>query len=187
MPDKAAGKASHDLQFNVAQLLKQQTGARRVYDVQASDVPSLDKDLALVAPLEGRVQFTRIGSGILVAGELETTVELECTRCLAAFETRVGIDIEEEFRPTMDVISGAKLPLEPDQDLANLIDERHILDLSEVVRQDLLLSLPTSPVCRPDCLGLCPMCGQNRNEGTCQCETEEADPRWAALREKFKE
>lgn len=187
MNKQRSKRAPHFFQFNVAQLLKQPSGTRRVYDIDTSDVPPLDDDLKVVAPFRGRVRFMRVGIGILVIGELETTVELECSRCLTAFQTSTRFEIEEEFRPTLDVNSGARLSQEPDQDAATLIDERHILDLAEVIRQDLTLSLSPSPVCRPDCGGLCPHCGQNRNEGSCDCDTEAIDPRWAALKASFEE
>lgn len=185
MREKRPRKASHSFQFNVAQLLKQPSGTRRVYDINTADVSPLDDELKVVAPFRGQVRFTRVGNGILVTGDLGTTVELECSRCLSTFQTTTQFEIEEEFRPTLDIVSGARLPQESDQDLATLIDERHILDLAEVVRQDLLLSLPPSSICRSDCRGLCPNCGQNRNEESCDCGTEAIDPRWAALRENF--
>ena len=180
MREKQSIRRSHALQFNVAQLLKGQSGARRDFEVDTI-LPSLDDRLVVVAPFHGHVHFVRVGAGLLVTGDLETTVELECSRCLTLFQQTVRFDIEEEFRPTLDITTGARLVQEPDQDAATLIDERHILDLTEVVRQDLLLSLPTSPLCRPDCRGLCPQCGQNLNEGSCHCEGELIDPRWAAL------
>jgi uncharacterized protein len=179
--------ASHAFQFNVAQLLKQPSGTRRIYDIDASDGPPLDDDLKVVAPFHGEVRFMRVGAGILVTGKLETAVELECSRCLAAFQTATRFEIEEEFRPTLDVNSGARLAQESDQDTATLIDERHILDLAEVIRQNLTLSLPRSPLCRPDCEGLCPQCGENRNEGSCDCEIEVVDPRWAVLKASLEE
>jgi uncharacterized protein len=177
----------HAFQFNVAQLLKQPSGTRRVYDIDTADGPPLDDDLKVVAPFRGEVRFMRVGAGILVTGELETRVELDCSRCLTAFQTTTRFEIEEEFRPTHDVNSGARLAQEPDQDAATLIDERHILDLAEVIRQDLTLSLPSSPLCRPDCKGLCPNCGQDWNEGSCDCDTQVIDPRWEALKASFED
>jgi uncharacterized protein len=56
-----------------------------------------------------------------------------------------------------------------------------------VAREDFLLSIPISAVCRPDCRGLCPKCGKNWNEGPCDCEDDEIDPRWAGLADLFKE
>ncbi len=186
MNERRAARNPHAFQFNVAQLLKQPSGTRRVYDIDTSDLPPLD-DLEIVAPFRGRLRFMRVGSGILVTGVLETSVETECTRCLTTFQTTTQFEIEEEFKPSVDINSGAHLAQDPDQDTATLIDERHILDLAEIIRQDLTLSLPPSPVCRPDCAGLCPQCGQNQNEATCDCDTDAVDPRWAALKANFEE
>lgn len=187
MNQRRSKRTPHAFQFNVAQLLKQPSGTRRVYDIKdAAGLPPLD-DLKVIAPFQGRLRFMRVGSGILVTGELGTRVELECGRCLTTFQTEAQFEIEEEFKPSVDINSGAHLAQDPDQDAATLIDERHILDLAEVIRQELTLSLPSSPVCRPDCAGLCPQCGQNRNEGTCDCDTDAVDPRWEALKANFEE
>ncbi len=180
MSEKPPARGSTSLQFNVAQLLKQPTGARRIYDEHV-DSPVLDEHLVVVAPLRGQVRLLRIGTGILVTGELTATVELECMRCLSQFRLPVQLELEEEFRPTIDVATCLKLDLEPDQDPATLVDEHHTLDLTEVVRQDLWLGLPSAPVCRSDCKGLCPRCGQDRNRGECDCEAEAVDVRWVAL------
>jgi uncharacterized protein len=95
--------------------------------------------------------------------------------------------IEEEFTPTIDIVTGAKLPLSGEEEVATRIDAHHILDLTEVIRQDLLLALPMYPVCRSKCKGLCPHCGQNWNEGACECSLEEIDPRLAVLRQLLEE
>lgn len=185
MRKKRPSKVSHALQFNVAQLLKQQSGTRRVYDID-TEMPPLDDGLNVVASFRGQVRFTRVGAGLLATGNLETVIELQCNRCLSTFRVPASFEIEEEFRPSLDIVTGARLPQELDQDPATLIDERHILDMAEVVRQNLLLSLPSSPVCRPDCQGFCPQCGQNLNEGSCNCEEEVIDLRWMALKESVK-
>jgi uncharacterized protein len=187
MKKQRSRQSPHAFQFNVAQLLKQPSGARRVYDIEDADAPPLDVDVMLVAPFRGHLQFMRVGQGILVRGKLATTVELECTRCLTTFQSATQFEIEEEFKPTLDINTGTRLVQEDGQDQATLIDERHILDLGEIVRQDLMLSLPPSPVCRPDCRGLCPICGQDRNEASCDCQPEVIDPRWAALKASFEE
>ncbi|MGQ9501655.1 MAG: YceD family protein [Anaerolineae bacterium] len=171
------------LQFNVAQLLKQATGASRSYEVDIP-FPELDEQLILVAPLRGHVHFLRVGLGILASGTFSTVVELTCMRCLSEFHLPIEFEVEEEFTPTIDIVTGIKVPLPPDQDTATLIDEHHILDLTEVIRQDVWLSLPNSPICHPDCKGLCPYCGQNRNLEECNCRAEEIDARWISLLRK---
>ncbi|NIO68382.1 MAG: DUF177 domain-containing protein, partial [Anaerolineae bacterium] len=101
--------------------------------------------------------------------------------CLESFSTPVDFTLEEEFRPIIDIRTGAKLPPADGEDEATLIDGQHIIDLLEVMRQDILLALPPRSLCKPDCAGLCSQCGQNLNEGPCTCEQPLGDPRWEAL------
>jgi uncharacterized protein len=169
------------MQFNVAQLLKEPTGSTRKYEI-SEELDDLDPEIVIQAPITGKVKFTKIPQGILVNGDMETVVEVACGRCLEPFDVPVTIEIEEQFRPTLDLVTGARLPVGDDDDTATVIDERNQLDLSEVVRQDLLIALPVHALCREDCKGLCPTCGANLNEGACDCENEEFDPRWDALR-----
>jgi uncharacterized protein len=170
------------MQYNVSQLLKAHSGVSRRYEVEA-DIEGLDEELKPRDLLRGEVQLMRTSQGILVTGHLHTVVELTCDRCLEPFTVPVEIDLEEEFRPTVDIGTGASLPVVAEEDGAGLINGHHILDLTEVVRQALLLAIPMHPLCRPDCAGLCPECGQNLNEGSCQCQPRVEDLRWAALKE----
>jgi uncharacterized protein len=119
--------------------------------------------------------------GILATGWLETTLGLVCDRCLSPYTQKVEIELEDEFKPSIDIVSGASLPVLP-EDEGNLIDDHHILDLHEVVRQRLLISQPPHALCKADCQGLCATCGKNLNEGACDCDSDELDPRWASLR-----
>ena len=94
----------------------------------------------------------------------------------------VRFALEEEFHPTIDIVTGANLPILSDEEPATRIDAHHILDLTEVVRQNILLAIPPYPVCRSQCAGLCPQCGQNWNEGTCDCTDDQVDPRLQVLK-----
>ncbi len=172
------------LKFNVAQLLKGPIGARREYDLE-DDIHGLDDEVRAVEPLRGKLKLTRTASGILATGNLHTVVEIECRRCLQSFISPVEFDLEEEFIPTVDVVSGTSLPAQETEE-ALLIDERHMLDLSEVVRQYILLHREQYPLCSEACAGLCPVCGQNLNVGPCGCQDLSEDPRWAVLRELLK-
>jgi uncharacterized protein len=170
------------LEFNVAQLLKESTGAVRNYEVNTDLVGDFDDgELKIVAPLTGQVRFLRTGPHILATGELQTSIEKSCGRCLTSFTAPVAIELEEEFFPTLDIITGAAITQPPEIEEANLVDEQHILDLSEVVRQELLVKNDSIFYCRPDCKGLCPTCGQDLNVGSCNCHNEDVDPRWAGL------
>ena len=170
------------MQFNVAQLLRSAAGASREYDLE-EDITGIDKELDVVKPLQGKVKFLRTGDGILVTGHLQAEVNLPCRRCLAPVAVPVAIDLEEQFRPSIDLLTGQPVPLEDAEEKATRTDARHMLDLTEVVRQNLLLSLPMSALCSSQCRGLCPECGENLNERSCKCQHEEGDPRLAALRD----
>ena len=168
----------HHMQYNVAQLLKEAIGATRHQSIEA-DIAILDVGVKLLRPATGQVHLLRTDVGILVQGRVQTEAELLCCRCLAPFALPLEVILEEEFRPSVDIVTGKKIR-DNAEDPALLIDEHHILDLWELIRQQLLLALPMHPLCRPDCAGLCSQCGKNLNEGPCEC-TEEMDPRWAAL------
>jgi len=105
-----------------------------------------------------------------------------CSRCLATAEVTLGLSIEEEYYPTVDIASGAALPPPADAS-AFLIDAHHILNLCEAVQQQRILAEPMQPLCRPDCAGLCPSCGADLNTGSCTCPRAGIDARWAALSE----
>ena len=79
-----------------------------------------------------------------------------------------------------DMVSGAPLPL-PEEPDCFTIDEHNILDLTEAIRQYALLTVPMKPLCHQDCAGLCPTCGINLNQASCDCPPEPADPRWSEL------
>ncbi len=165
------------MQIHVAQLLKADIGSKRDYEV--SGVVDIYGDGAESA-VSGRVDLMRTNRGILVTGRLHTEAEVNCSRCLASFHSPLDFGIEEEYFPMVDVVSGAPVSL-PDDTGGFTIDEHHVIDLTEAVRQYALMVLPMKPLCRDDCAGLCPTCGQNLNLGCCDCPTESLDPRWAAL------
>jgi uncharacterized protein len=169
------------MEFNVAQLLKEQSGGMREYSLH-EDISHLDPDIKPLSALDGSVQLIRTADGILARGALHASVELACSRCLEPFSMPVRFVVEEEFRPTIDITTGASLPRVQEDETATSIDDHHILDLTEVVRQDILLAIPPYPVCRNQCAGLCPKCGKNWNEGPCDCKDDDIDPRMEILK-----
>jgi len=143
------------------------------------DIEGIDPGLIIREPLVGQIEMVRTADGILVRGELTTAVELQCDRCLEPLLQKVEFKIEEEFHPLVDTSTGAQLPCDEEE---MRIDEHHILDLTELIRQSTFLALPMHPVCRLDCLGLCDRCGQNLNEGPCDCKESIVDPRLEILK-----
>jgi uncharacterized protein len=136
--------------------------------------------------VQGKVSLMRTDRSILVRGVLNAEVELTCSRCLSLFNCPLALNIEEEFFPTIDVVSGVSISV-PEEPGCFTIDERHVLDLNEAMRQCALLAIPMKPLCREDCAGLCPDCGHNLNLGACNCPPQGADPRWSELSKLNKE
>jgi uncharacterized protein len=167
-----------EFRFNVSQLLQEPTGSMRRYELN-DECLQLEQELVL-RPVVGNVRMTRTPRGVLADVKVQGNVELECSRCLTAYEQPLELDFSEEFYQTVNVNTGASLPT-PEEDDVFLIDETHKLDLADPMREYTLIGLPPAPRCDEACKGLCSQCGQNLNEGTCDCEPNEVDERFAAL------
>ncbi|MBE3561484.1 MAG: DUF177 domain-containing protein [Ktedonobacteraceae bacterium] len=165
--------------YNVAQLMKSPVGTSLEAEIREEQV-QLDADIRITGPMIGHVRMRRINQGLLVDGEVDPTLELECVRCLKRFEYLMHVTFEELFVPTIDVFTGVKLPPSEEED-AFPIDEHHLVDLTEALRQQVLLNLPMVPHCKEDCAGLCPQCGHDLNTGPCDC-IPEVDTRLSALK-----
>jgi uncharacterized protein len=163
------------MQINVSQQLKAPVGSVRDYKV--SEVVDMADSSCVV---QGEVRLIRTNRGIVAKSKLHTEVEVTCSRCLGLFSCPLTLDIEEEYFPTADVVSGASLPL-PEEPGCFTIDEHHVLDLTEAIRQYILLAIPMKPLCRENCAGLCPICGHDLNLGPCDCLSQGTDPRWSKL------
>ena len=154
--------------YNVAQLMKAPVGTTQVNDFHEEDFQAGD-DIQVVGPLDGHVRMRRTNQGLLVDGWVDLTLQLECNRCLKVFQQPMHITFEEQFYPTVDVVSG--LPLAPfDEEEIFPIDAHHELDLTEAIRQNTLTALPMVTLCQDDCKGLCSQCGHDLNLGPCECK-----------------
>jgi uncharacterized protein len=163
------------MQTNVAQLLKAPVGSVRAFPVD--DVLT---ENGTEYRVKGELTLIRSTGSILVQGKLETETDTECSRCTKPFTLKLPLKIQEEFFPTIDIETGVKLP-KPEDPGSFTIDEHHILDLTEAVRQYLVIAMPMKPLCKAECKGLCGTCGKDLNKSKCACKQEETDPRWAEL------
>ena len=165
------------MQINVSQLLQEPIGSTRDYQFdEVVDNTGDGKD----GQIQGKCSLLRTQRSILAKCMLNTEVELTCSRCLSPFRHPLNLSFEEEYLPTVDVVSGAPLSL-PEETCAFTIDEQHILDLTEAIRQYTLLAVPMKPLCNKECAGLCQNCGHNLNQGPCDCPVQDIDPRWSKL------
>ena len=132
------------------------------------------------SPIDLDLRLESVLEGVLVSGSADLMVSAECSRCLEPVEWQQEIDLTELYRyPTTDA-RGAVVEVEDESDdpLPELEDD--LIDLEPTLRDAVVLDLPLAPLCREDCLGLCPQCGV-RLEDDPQHVHEATDPRWAAL------
>jgi DUF177 domain-containing protein len=162
-----------DLLVNAAELLRQPGSQRHLeVGVPLADVDALDPRLAGDVAVDVTLVSTR--DDVVVAGSLTVAWSDECRRCLRPLDEALVVEVEERYAERDP--SGQRA-VEPD---AFPIDHGQI-DLAPMVREEVLLAIPDAPLCRPDCAGLCPTCGADRNAGPCGCVTDARDERWAAL------
>ena len=173
MPSPLSG-----LMVNVAEVMRRVGNTKDITTAIESQLLELDderiddQDVAIEFHLECS------NSGIVVHGSASANFHDQCRRCLKPVDSTVGVSIAELYQ--REITDPDAYLLEGDQ-----------LNLAPLVREHLLLALPEAPLCRPDCPGLCPVCGADKSnpaEASCGCETSASDPRWAALeglRDKF--
>ena len=169
------------MQFHVADLLKGTRGATR--SVKIDEEPAFALEGArLIGNVRGNVELMRTQQGILVQAELEIDAEVPCARCLRPSASTLRVSFEEEYRPTIDILTGHRVWPEPEEFISDdlMIDEHHVLNLDEAARQEFQVAIPLKPLCREECAGLCPRCGQDLNESECRCAPE-PDARWRDL------
>ncbi len=131
--------------------------------------------------IQGTAELTEGTQVITVRGHITGALEGECHRCLDPRRLELDSDFELKYRPR------SMLPTEPELEL----DDKEIqfgfyegegIELLDVLMEQIMLWLPMHWLCREDCRGLCPICGENRNHVECHCKVEDIDPRWSALK-----
>lgn len=152
-------KLQDETRLNVASLLMGDVGTARSVEIELSRFP-LDEELVAIDAV-APIRLTRLGSGVLANGTVSGHVEMECVRCLTLFEQEFSTKFAEEFHQTVDVTTGRSIPArraehtddEDDAELAFEINDAHEIDMTELLRQWILLDLPMRPVCGDDCPG----------------------------------
>lgn len=166
------------LTLELARLDRERDGLH-VDEVVAKDAPLLqDVDLDLRDGLEVDVVVRRLPSGeVVVRGSISAMLERECRRCLKPLDVSLEQDLDILFVPE----DGTGEEVE-DEGIRHFSEVTGVLELGEALRAEAILAAPRFVECREDCKGLCPQCGIDLNEKTCDCTRREPDPRWDKLR-----
>lgn len=118
--------------------------------------------------------------GLLGRFSVAGSAQLSCSRCLDEFTWPIAFTFEQEWRKQL-ASSGNEIASWTGEEEEILPFDGRSIEVGEILRDRVLLSLPMKPLCQPDCRGLCPVCGANLNYETCTCQREEVDPRLMPL------
>jgi len=160
---------ANPLRVNTVELLRR-PGEHRDLDVTLpfSAFGVEDDRVEPESPVHVHVRLDALNDGVAVSGTIEFPWHGSCRRCAVDVAGQVTADVDERYQehvtdPDAFAFDGMQLDLEP------------------MVREIVLLEAPSTPLCRADCAGLCPVCGTDLNAGSCSCDASVADPRWGAL------
>jgi uncharacterized protein len=159
----------------------QETGDRFAHRYEPEELLLDEEHARLTEPpeVEGRVQTS--GREVRLRGTITARAEVDCDRCLKAVSVPVETEFDVTYVPEADYRESEAAELQ-EEDLSLSVFDGETIDVDELVREQLLLALPTRALCTEECKGLCPTCGADRNSAACDCETKEVDPRWAGLK-----
>lgn len=163
---------------------------------EALQAPGKDTGFRATRPSELHAFLRKVSSGVLLEGSLQVQVTAPCKRCIAPVEVVVPVSFTLNLIPVSVARASSKDADEEREDDSlesegsfglddvdqELFDGKTI-DLDPIIREQVLLALPMSAVCREDCQGLCAQCGQNLNEKKCGCALKVVDPRLAVLKD----
>lgn len=148
------------------------------------DPLSLQEGINIDGKISIFLKVFRVEEIVFVSGEIKVTLVLECSRCLVEFSHPLSSSFRIDYMPLKEMGKEKEYELKSD-DLDKSFYKGDKIDMTELIKEQILLSLPMQPLCSSECKGLCPVCGTDLNEGHCTCERREIDQRLAILK-KFK-
>src|SRR5690348_6878595 len=177
-PSRHPRRGPHSLFVFDVREVGRRAGAARDYRRSVPAPAGLGFDLVGVAedaPIQLDLRLESVTEGVLVTGTVTASMQGECGRCLDPISDELSVAVCELFAWPNSVTDETT-----EQDEVHRIVGDH-LDVEPVVRDLVVLGLPWTPLCRPDCAGLCPDCGQRLDDLPAGHTHEKLDPRWAAL------
>jgi uncharacterized protein len=170
------------MKINVAPLLKQPIGTQADYELTESPIDPQGENAGLTeagaTSIDADIVATHTNPGAYLEGEARATIAEKCSRCLRPIETPVESHFAEQYYSTIDVVNGDPKDAPPPD--TKRIGSDFKIDLTPLLREELILATPLAPLCKPDCKGLCLECGRDLNEEPHDHDAP-ADERWSKL------
>jgi len=162
-------------------LNKIRTAQERFEQVYAPGQLGQEQEFRVVEPVALAFDIFKDKQQFRLVGHVKTTLELPCSRCLEPFVLPVDGAFDLRYHPQAQNIGEGESEVH-DDDLSTAFYQHDEIDLEQLIKEQIQLSLPMKPLCSEDCNGLCPICGTNLNRETCGCNRTWEDPRLAALK-----
>lgn len=157
------------LRINVGFIVHQSNGYSRDFPIEIPHLAFMDLEFE---NLVGNALVSRTTEGLLVQFKGHAQTKVDCVLCLEPFHQAIDLDFIEMYT----------FPSHADQDTELILPDDLHIDLHPLIGEYLCLEIPISPTCKPDCKGLCPVCGENLNLVTCDHQEESVDPRLSVLK-----
>lgn len=148
-------------------------------EVDARWLSDVRSDVLSTKPIHVKLVAHGVDGRVHVQGQLELDVEFQCARCLEPVKYAVVTPYDDVF------MRAEATNAEQDQEEVAVVVEEDVIELDSYLDEHILLALPFKPLCKEDCLGLCPTCGADLNKSACSCAQQSIDPRLAALQHFF--
>ena len=148
---------------------------------QPDELNPVDERVRVTEPVTVKGKVKLSSNEVFVNGHIDTRAQVDCDRCLQPVELPVSADFALEYITGSDYESSDVAEL-TEAELSVSVFDGKAIDVDEIVKEQILLTVPTRMLCREECKGICPECGIDKNTGECQCVTDDIDPRWAALK-----
>lgn len=170
--------------YNITHIRGDQDHFERVFPASAFETD--DQPYEVAEPVALTFDITKDDRRFHVVGNVATTLELTCGRCLEPFRFAVDAGFDLRYLPRTDNTGEGEIEIEED-DLMTAYYGNDVIDLGQLMTEQVHLALPMKPLCDETCQGLCPQCGTNLNTGSCLCTTTREDPRLAGLKSMLKD
>jgi len=141
---------------------------------------TIESDI-IQSPVLGRLKIIKVGAEVVVRGELKCHVRLQCSRCLKNFCSELSVQVDVVYHPVQELTEKDKREIKGEELDTDFYAGEEI-ELVDLLREQIVLSLPMKPLCDDLCKGICLKCGTDLNENTCGCHVKDTDPRLEVLK-----
>ena len=148
-------------------------------DIELEETPEVE-DVKITQSFKAFLRIEKKAHEVFVDGLVTGEIELRCSRCLREFRQPIRSLVKVIYHPIEELNREELVELKSEEMDIDFYKEGYI-DTKDIIRDQILLNIPMKPLCSEDCKGICPICGTDLNEFTCECEKKEIDPRLASL------